>query len=162
MGNAYCSNESAVSFVKKYQYESQKVADFIRVPVEFILGLAASETGYGRGPFVPYNNFFSIHAKSADPDDLPKYSAGTVIAKGTLNDKHPVYVAVFPSFYSSGMAFADKYGKFVSGAATAMDFATRLRLHHFNPGNVQQGGSPTFVKDLCDVIAAVKVRIKCQ
>jgi flagellum-specific peptidoglycan hydrolase FlgJ len=159
MKASYCNNAEAVAFVKKYQGDANKIADAIRVPVEFVLGLAASESGYGRGPFVRYNNFFSIHAKG--PSNLPKYATGAVVAKKTMHDKHPVYMAVFPSFYSSGMSFADKYGKFVSGTPTATVFARRLREHGFNPGNVRLGGSDTFVRDLSDVIDAVKARMGC-
>jgi hypothetical protein len=155
-----CNDAVAVAFVKKYQAGAAWLAGSVHVPVEFILGVAASETGYGgKGNFVQYSNFFSMHAKS--PDDLPWLATGVVEAAATVHHKHPVYVAKYASFETCGLSFIAKYGKAIFGISTPKDFALALQGAGFNPGDARKGGNPKFVDDLVSVIDVVKLRLSC-
>jgi|HubBroStandDraft_1064217.scaffolds.fasta_scaffold02396_13 hypothetical protein len=132
----------------------------VNVPLEYILGLAAAETGWETGRIaIEDRNYFSVHAKG--PAQPPKFAIGAGPTKGTVHDKVPVYVGIYESFYASGLSFIDKFGKFIFGAPTPEAFALALQGAGFNSGRADTGGSPNFVSNLTKIVPVVKARLAC-
>src|ERR1700739_1419237 len=98
MTSKYCNDADAVAFARKYRTDAERLASSVHVPVEFILGLAASETRWGKSRFaMECNNFFSM--ETANPSTELKYATGYVVATGTIHNKNPTRVAIYPNFY---------------------------------------------------------------
>lgn len=156
----YCNDRNAVGFVKRYYDDCVRLGKMANVPPLFILGLAASETGYGKpDSFARVNNYFSMETKSDTPNI--KYAEGYVIAAGTVNDKHPTKIAKFPSFYVCGLSFIDRYGTAIRGASTPQQFVEALISSDFNSADKKTHGNPKFVSDVLGTITAVTARIAC-
>jgi|GEM_PF-438898 hypothetical protein len=157
---SYCNNKGAVAFAKGYRADAARLASSVQIPVEFILGVAASETEWGASRFaMEYNNFFSM--ETANPDTRIPYAIGYVLAAGTIGKKHPTRVAVYPSFYDSGLSFIDRWGKDIFGISAPQPFALALEGNKFNTGDPRTGGARDFAKNLIDTIAAVRARLAC-
>ena len=150
MANA-CNALEAVAFVKKFKADCLPIAQQLAVPVEYILGLAAEESLYGKGRIASeYNNYFSLHAPA--PFETREESARA---------DPKVKVAVFDSFTQSARSFAAKYGSYVKNANTPEAFADALVSSHFNSGDASNGGRSGFKTYLVGIIAQVKARMEC-
>lgn len=151
MNNNLCNVRYAVAFVNKHRAEAEKIANALNVPVENILGLAALESWYGKGPIASdYNNYFSMHAP----------------APMQIGSEHPhhnpnIKVAKFISFYQSGQSFTARFGNAVRGKSDPVVFAQTLVSIGYNSGNPATGGTAGYAKKLVDIIRVVKIRMEC-
>jgi flagellum-specific peptidoglycan hydrolase FlgJ len=156
-----CNAGNAVAFAVTYKPHCQSVAQKLNIPVENILGLAAEESLWGTGRIAhDYNNYFSMHAKSAT--DLPKYAIGAAIAGGTAHQKHPVYVAKYKSFNDCAESFSDKYGNAVRDKSDPTEFAKALIGVNYNTGDAKTGGRDDFVEYLIGIIHMTRRRMNCS
>ncbi len=157
---SYCNNANAVAFVKKYYDDCVRLGRLVDVPPIYLLALAASETQYGMpGTFADIHNYFSMETKSDHPDI--KYALDYKTASGTIKDKHPTKLAIYPSFYVCGLSFIDRYGSAIRGASTAEQFTEALKSAGFNSGDKKSGGTSTFLTDVPKVVTAVTARLAC-
>jgi flagellum-specific peptidoglycan hydrolase FlgJ len=152
----WCNAVDAVAFVYKYKNDCQKVIDeySLDVPVENILGLAAKESGYGKGRIASeLNNYFSMHAPAP-------FQTGSEAPHGNPNAK----VAKFSSFHQSAQSFSKRFRETIRGKKDPLHFAKALVCNRacYNTGDKATGGNPNFIGDLVGVINAVKERLSCQ
>lgn len=116
-----------------HMHDCQQIADELDVPVENILGLAASESGYGQSRIsTELDNYFSM--RSPAPGQI-----GTEPARGDPK----VILAKYPSFLESVRSFAFRYGPAVRGKKDPWNFAQALVMSGFNSGNSKRGGTTT-------------------
>ena len=88
MTSNICNNQEAVDFVMTYKSDCMVIAKALKLPPEYVLGLAALESQYGKGRIArEYNNFFSMHAPAP-------HQTGAIAPLGNAKIK----VAIYPSF----------------------------------------------------------------
>lgn len=150
----YCNekdptNKKILVFLRKYSSTTEKTAKDLGVKIESILGLAATESGYGTSKIAKEaNNFFGLHAGA------PKSSGSYTTSQG-------IKVAKFPDYATSLESFKIKFGNLVKGKAKPEDFVSGL-IPKFNPANTKQGGNPNFKKDTLAGIKAIVRRMSCD
>ena len=154
MASNLCNTTHAVAFVHKYKVDCEKVISEYKldVPVENILGLAASESEYGKGRIAgELNNYFSMRAPAP-------FQTGQESAQGDPR----VIVAKFGSFYQGAQSFSRRFGDAVRGKKDPREFAQALMAKGYNTGNAKTGGRDGFVNYLIGIINAVKGRLSCS
>jgi flagellum-specific peptidoglycan hydrolase FlgJ len=151
-----CNVTYAVDFVKTNLSDAATVAQQLQVSTEFILGLSAAESGWGRDWNAtkvvngqPARNFFSLQGDASSP-----------FANGSMKSGGGTSLSTFASYLDSAKSFAAQYGTLVKGKATAKEFATAL-VPRFNPGKAPLG-NPTFIQDLVSIIGTTKARMGCK
>jgi flagellum-specific peptidoglycan hydrolase FlgJ len=138
--------------VQHFRQDSKQLAQFLNVPIENILGLAAHESQYGQGRIAQEdNNYFSMHAPAP-------MQIGEDVAKGNVHLK----VAKFASFAQSGQSFIARYGYAVRGKSDPMAFGQALVQARFNSGNPKNGGAADYAKKVAAMIQMVKLRLECK
>lgn len=69
-----------VSFINSNLAAVQPIADGLKIPASYILGLSYLESHDPNGGFLPqaanYNNWFGVTSKTINPPSLPPYSNG--------------------------------------------------------------------------------------
>jgi flagellum-specific peptidoglycan hydrolase FlgJ len=146
-----CNEVGAMAFIMRYKGDCQTIANQLDVPVENILGLAASESLYGQGRIaMEWNNYFSMHAP-----------APFQIGAESPKKNRKIKVAKFSSFLQSAQSFAARFGHGIRGKKDPRAFAQALVDHRFNTNDEATGGRENFKIFLVDVIKAVKVRLSC-
>lgn len=146
-----CNNQEAVDFVMNYKSDCVTIAKLLKLPTEYILGLAALESQYGKGRIArEYNNFFSMHAPAP-------YQSGAIAPLGNAKIK----VAIYPSFLDCARSFATRFGSTLIGLTTPEAFAKELVRIHFNTGNPATGGTAGYAAKVADIIKVVKARMEC-
>jgi hypothetical protein len=136
-------------FVDAHLVDTQPAADKLRIPVENILGLAALESGWGSGDFVPDgNNFFGIHFPAP-------YANGYMIAHAT-----GATVAAFASYADSLRSFVATSGTIIDGKADPEEFARALQDSGKFGIDPRSGAKvPTYVRDLASTIRGLRAII---
>lgn len=136
-------------FVDAHLADTQPAADKLRVPVENILGLAALESGWGSGDFVPDgNSFFGIHFPAP-------YANGYMIAHAT-----GAKVAGFASYADSLQSFVATSGTIIDGKADPEEFARALQDSGKFGIDPRSGAKvPTYVRDLASTIRGLRAII---
>jgi len=156
----YCNAANAVAFVKKYYSDCVRLARMVDVPPEYLLALAATETEWGNpSTFAGINNYFSMETANDKPN--LKYAEGYQIAAGTVHDKHPVKLGIYPSFYVCGLSFIDRYGTAIRGSSTPQQFVDALIRSGFNTADAKTNGNPKFPVEVPNAITAVTARLLC-
>src|ERR1051325_4286631 len=113
-----CNVTYAVDFVKTNLSDAATVAQQLQVSTEFILGLSAAESGWGRDWNAtkvvngqPARNFFSLQGDASSP-----------FANGSMKSGGGTSLSTFASYLDSAKSFAAQYGTLVKGKATAKEF----------------------------------------
>ncbi|MCL2162129.1 MAG: hypothetical protein FWH56_09660 [Betaproteobacteria bacterium] len=156
MASSLCNVAQAVEFVHRFRADCQRVIDEdkLDIPLENFLGLSAKECGYGQSPIIKrgLNNYFSMHSP-----------APLEIGRSQALGNPKVFLAHYTSFYHCAKSFSMRWGNTVRGKKDPSAFANALVCSRgcYNSGNDATGGNSNFIKDLLDVIRAVKVRLSC-
>jgi hypothetical protein len=144
-----CNNTDAVGFVKDHQSDAAKVAKELGIPTYLLLGLSARESGYGSGPFVEGNAFFSLQVRSEEkPNYLLSFSNGWMQAKKDSG----IWVATYANYLDSAKGFAEKFGDVVRDTQDPKTFLEALKEAKFNT-------FPEFL--IPTVLNQVKIRMNC-
>lgn len=152
MSKNVCNDIDAVAFVQKFRNDAKHIALMLDVPVENILGLAAEESGWGKGRIaIDYNNYFSMHAPA--PLQIDEQAA---------KRSSTVKVAVYSSFLQSGQSFAARFGSAVRGKKDTKAFVQALMHAGYNSGNPKTGGRAGFATFLTDIINTAGERMLCK
>jgi hypothetical protein len=81
-----CNNSDAVGFVKNHESEAAAVAKQLGIPTEFVLGLSAIESTWGKSnAAVKANNFFGLHGNADAP-----FANGVWITSGGVSMSAPL------------------------------------------------------------------------
>ena len=136
-------------FIDKNLAAAEAAAKKMGVPVEFILGLATSESSYGKnGRFATDgNNILSLH--------YPAPLATGYMLAGDGKTK----VATFASTADCIASFAEKYGEKFKGMTEPEEFVTELQNMDAFGVQSNRGMTPSFVENAKADIQAVRVRL---
>jgi hypothetical protein len=127
------------------------IAKILKLPTEYILGLAALESQYGKGRIAKeYNNFFSMHAPAP-------FQSGAIAPLGNAKIK----VAIYPSFMECARSFSTRFGSTLVGLGSPDAFAKELVRLRFNTGNPATGGTAGYPDKVVAIIKVVKLRMEC-
>lgn len=147
-----CNSVAAVRFIQKHLKDCELIAKELDAPLENILGLAASESQYGKGRIASeYNNYFSMHG----PAPL---QSSKVHPQGSST----VWVATYSSFLMSARSFVIRFGGAVKGKKEPKAFVEALVNAGYNTGSSKSGGTDNYVNKVVDVINMVKRRMQCS
>ena len=103
-------------FVRKHLEDAQRAADRLHVPVEFILGLSALESGWGGGRFArDGNDFLNMHSPAP-------FATGSMAAK-----RGNAEVATYASYAQCLESFIARYGASVQGVTDPTKFLSILQ-----------------------------------
>jgi hypothetical protein len=142
------------AFVKAHLRDSEVVAKKLNIPVEYILGLAAIESGWGGSRFAyKGNNFFGLHHPAL-------YNNGKMQAE----DDPSVFMSTFPDYRTGLQSFSDKFGNLVYGAPNAEAFARSLQnslKFGVKPDKIthQTVKMPGYVSDMANTIDKLRLYI---
>jgi hypothetical protein len=126
---------------------AQKAADKLGVPVENILGLAASENTYGlKGNFVAGNNILNMH-----------YPAPYAIGSMPSGKDGPM--AVYANTADCIDSFVASYGDRVKGVTDPEQFVTILQRTHAFGVNQDGSPNPNFLSNALSAIHQVHIHL---
>ncbi len=105
------------NFVRKHLEDAQRAADRLHVPVEFILGLSALESGWGKEDRFARdgNNFLNMHSPAP-------FATGSMAAK-----RGNAEVATYASYAQCLESFIARYGASVQGVTDPTKFLSILQ-----------------------------------
>jgi hypothetical protein len=149
-GSTPCANKADVAFIQNNLADAKKLASQLKVPVQWVIAVAAAESNWGGYPTaIGANNFFGIHA-------------GTVaVANGSTGpySKNPIFAAWASGsdgFLGSGEAMVSlATSDGAVGAANAIQFFTDIHK--------QFGvGTAGYASDMANqVVPSVAGRLNC-
>ena len=143
------TNKKVLDFIRKYQKDTQKIAEQLKIQATWLLGLSAIESAFGTSKIARNaNNFFGQTAGASG--NVGYY----------LTDKN-VKVAKFKDYKSSVQSFATDFGKLVQEKKTQEDFINSL-VPKFNTADPKTNGNPNFKEDTRLGIKAIRNRIACK
>ena len=142
------TNKKVLAFIKKHHEDIKEVAADLKIPATWILGLSATETGYGTSSIaINANNYFG-------------QTAGATGSIGYYVTSKNVKVAKFKDFQSSAKSFAKDFGRLIRGKKTQEDFVNSL-VPKFNTTDPKTNGNPNFKNDTLAGIRSIRNRITC-
>lgn len=142
------TNNLVLTFIQDYLSDAQEVAKGLGIEVEWLLGLAAAESGYGMSNIARNaKNFFGQNQNAS----------GRI---GRYQTNKGVFVAKFKDFKSSARSFASDFGNLVRGKKTAKDFVNSL-VPKFNTTDPKTNGNPKFREDTLGGVKGVIRRMSC-
>lgn len=127
-------DKDRVNFINSNLDTVQPVADSLKIPADYILGLSYLESHNPKGGFEPqatqFNNWFGVTASSPNPKSLPPFSNGVTNVNSTNFFTFPG-----PGIQQSLNWFKAEYGSLTTSAASPTNFGLNLVLHGYNSKN---------------------------
>lgn len=136
-------------FVDANLAAAQRVADRLGIPVENLLGLAASENSYGmKGRFAAANNILNMH-----------YPAPLAIDQSPSKEDKTVAVAVYASTADCMNSFALRFGSLIQGISDPQQFLTILQNAHAFGVYPDGSPNPVLLRNGLDAIRQIRVLV---
>jgi hypothetical protein len=153
-------------FIREYHEDAKILATQLNVPAEFILGLAAHESQFGRANHLEETqNYFSLHSRS--PGEKNSLHEKEELHKSLASDKKPDdakyelrlrtsgeksphqqksghhrKLSMFDSFIGGGRSFLAKYGHLIQNLKDDQRFVDELVACGFHLGKQAEQPAP--------------------